>query len=228
MEEIKPIAMPGIHSRFLPYFEQKEAGRKAKVLDVGAGHGAFAKTLHDKGYEVAACDLYPAYFHFKEIECTKADITDGLPYPDASFDAVIAIEVMEHISNHETFFKEAFRVLKPGGMLYISTPNILSLKSRFRFFFSGFFYTFEPLDRQNYDGLQHTSALSIDQFNYWGIKSGFETASYGIDKKQKSSRWLLIYRPFLWLFTRIKKIAPIHNEMDLLLGRVLFLNFPKQ
>ncbi|MEL6590311.1 MAG: class I SAM-dependent methyltransferase [Bacteroidota bacterium] len=226
--EIKPIAMPGIHSRFLPHFESQEAGRKAKVLDVGAGHGAFTKVLHDKGYEVAACDLFPEHFYFKEIPCTKADITRELPYPDQSFDVLIALEVMEHISNHETFFQEAFRVLRPGGRLYISTPNILSLKSRWRYFFSGFFYTFEPLDRQNYDGLQHTSALSLDQFNYWGIKSGFETASYGIDRKQNTSRWLLVYRPLLWLFCKIKKIKPIHNEMGLLLGRVLFLNFPKR
>lgn len=225
--EIKPIAMPGIHQAFLPFFLQQEGKRKGKILDVGAGHGAFAKELYDRGFDVSACDLFPEHFYFDEIPCAQADLTRSLPYPEDSFDALVVMEVMEHISNHQTVFEEAYRVLKPGGRLYLSTPNILSLKSRWRYFFSGFYYSFGPLERQNYDGLQHTAALTYDQFQYWGIKTGFQVASHSIDRKQNTSRWLLAFYPFLWLYSRLKKTGNMHNQRDLLLGRVLFLCFEK-
>lgn len=43
--------------------------------------------------------------------------------PDASFDIVTAIEVIEHVQDDYKFVQEAFRVLKPGGMFYLTTPN---------------------------------------------------------------------------------------------------------
>jgi SAM-dependent methyltransferase len=227
-KEIKPIAMPGIHQAFLPFFLQNEAQTKGEILDVGAGHGAFAQELHERGFAVAACDLNPDIFYFDEIPCVQADITQSLPYPDEAFEAMVVMEVMEHISNHQTVFEEAWRVLKPGGRLYLSTPNILSLKSRLRFFLSGFYYSFGPLDRARFDGMQHSAALTFDQFHYWAQKAGFRPGPFTIDRKQNSSRWLLAFYPLLWLYTTLKRIGALHNQRKLLLGRVLFLSFVKE
>lgn len=224
-KEIKPISMPGIHQSFFPFFEKNVNGKSKDVLDVGAGHGAFAKKLHELGYNVSACDLFPEIFYYDKIECKKADLTQPLPYKDNSFDIVVAIEVMEHILDHEVFFREANRVLRPGGKLFISTPNILSLKSRIRFLFTGFYYSFQPLDLHNNDGLQHVASLTTDQYNYIAIRNGFGLAQIDIDKQQSSSRWLLVLYPFLRFLTKIKGIAPIHNQIKLLLGRVLFLKY---
>jgi hypothetical protein len=118
--------------------------------------------------------------------------------------------------------------LNPGGKLFLSTPNILSLKSRWRFLLGGFYYAFGPLDHQRHDGLQHVSSLTFDQFNYWGAKHGFGPAELAIDKKQKSSRWLGFIRPFQWLYLQIKGVKPIHNQSKLLFGRLLFLTFRKK
>ena len=225
--EIKPISMPGIHEAFFPFFLKETQEEKLHVLDVGAGHGAFTQKLHQLGYEVAACDLFPEIFYYPEVSCKKADLTQPLPYPDNHFDAVVAMEVMEHILDHEVFFKEVSRILKPQGKLFISTPNILSLKSRWRFLFSGFFYSFTPLDLKNNDGLQHVASLTLDQYNYLGIRSGMTPATVAIDKQQSTSRWLLWLYPFLYLHARIKRIQPIHNQWDLLLGRILFLVYQK-
>nr|WKN37707.1 class I SAM-dependent methyltransferase [Tunicatimonas sp. TK19036] len=224
--EIKPIAMPGTHQNFLKFFKRQQEPAGAKVLDVGAGHGAFSKQLHEMGYQVSACDLFPEIFHYDQIECKKVDITQPFPYEDNSFDMIMAIEVMEHINDHENFFKEASRILKPNGRLYISTPNILSLKSRIRFLFSGFYYSFQPLNLKNYDGLQHVASLTVDQYNYIAIRQGFNAAEVEIDKKQSTSRWLLaFFSPFLWLYPKLKKIGQIHNTQKLLLGRLLLLTF---
>lgn len=224
-KEIKPISMPGIHKRFFPFFRKNLPDTSSRVLDVGAGHGAFSKELHELGYPVEACDLFPEIFYFDQIECKKADLTQPLPYDDSQFDAVVAMEVMEHILDHEVFFNEVRRVLKPGGKFFISTPNVLSLKSRVRFFFSGFFYSFKPLDLQNNDGLQHVASLTVDQYNYVAERNGLRLSKLHIDKKQSTSGWLMIFYPLLWLYTRSKKIKPIHNQLDLLMGRVLFFMY---
>src|SRR5512133_1721023 len=176
MTEIKPITMPATHQRFLEFFKKQDESKSLTVLDMGAGHGAFSQRLYDMGYKVHACDLFPELFQFDKIECRKVDITSVFPYSDNSFDLIIAIEVSEHILDHEVFFRESSRILKPGGKLYITTPNILTLKSRVRFLFSGFFLAFNPLELQNYDGLQHVASLTLDQYNYVAVKNNFKTA----------------------------------------------------
>lgn len=227
MEELKPIAMPGTHQAFLKYFKSKKVDKALKILDVGAGHGAFTKELHDMGYQVQACDLFPEEFHYKKIVCDKVDITQVFPYGENTFDVAIAIEVTEHIVDHEMFFKELSRILKPGGNLYISTPNVLSLKSRMRFLSSGFFYSFRELEKGNYDGLQHVASLTYDQYHYLAIKSGFMKPEIEIDKKQNTSLWIFILLyPFIRLAGLKKKLSKVHNQKMLLLGRLLILNFP--
>jgi len=116
--------------------------------------------------------------------------------------------------------------LKPDGKLYITTPNILTLKSRIIFLFSGFCLAFKPLELKNYDGLQHVASLTLDQYNYVAVKNNFHTASLDIDREQSSSKWLLMLLfPWIWLYPRIKKMSTMHNQRKLLLGRLLFLTF---
>lgn len=227
--ELKPITMPEVHSRFLRFFGSRSEPGGLKILDVGAGEGALTQKLHQMGYEMAACDFSPDAFIFKQVKCDKVDITKPFPYADGSFDLVIAVEVTEHILDHESFFSEINRILGPGGKLYISTPNILSMKSRFRFLFRGFPYGFNPLDMSQYDGMQHVASLSLDQYNYLAVKHGFKEAELGIDRKQITSQWLRILFLPLMLFSRsIKKYSSLHNNKDLLLGRLLFMVFSKQ
>ena len=226
MEDIRPITMPGTHKKFMEFFKTRSEPLTLKILDLGAGHGALSKSLFEIGYNVQACDLFPEMFRFDEVECKKADITDTFPYPDNTFDLVIAIEVSEHILDHEMFFRETSRILKPEGKFYISTPNILSMKSRIRFLFRGFPYAFKRLEQGNYDGLQHVASLSLDQYNYIAVKHNFKAAEIDIDRKQSTSQWLWILLFPLMLISRVlKKIDGLHNQRKLLLGRLLFLTF---
>ncbi len=228
-KKIKPIAIPGIHERFYKLFlELTQEFKNPRILEVGAGHGAFTKKLWDKGYDISACDLFPEIFYFNKVQCKKVDITKKMPYGNNTFDIIIAIEIMEHIHDHETFFSESYRILKPKGFLLFSTPNILSLKSRIRFLFSGFYYSFKPLDHKNNDGLQHVSALTVDQYNNLGIRYNFKKMDIFIDKRQSTSKFYLFFIPILWLYCKIKSINyKIHNKFDYLTGRILFIVFKK-
>lgn len=218
--------MPGTHERFLEYFKKQKVDTNSRILDLGAGHGAFTRELYDMGFQTEACDLFPENFRFKEIPCKRVDITDNFPYENERFDVVIAIEVSEHILDHENFFSEIKRILKPGGKLYISTPNILSLKSRWRFLASGFYYSFKPLDQNNQDGLQHVNSRTLDQYNYIAAKHGFNKAAFEVDRFQRSSRWLyLIIFPLLTWHPAVRKSGKLHNQKKLLFGRILFLEF---
>lgn len=230
MEKVVPIAMPGIHEKFHSYLKKVlKHYSHPRILEIGAGHGAFTKLLHDDGFEVTASDLYPEHFYFDRVKCHKVDITRPLPFEDHSFDIIIAVEVMEHVHDHGVFFSEAGRVLKPGGRLLFSTPNILSLKSRLMFLFSGFFYSFGAIDHGCSDGLQHISSLTCDQYRNLGVRSHLVLTDVSADKKQRSSAlWYCLLYPLIRLYCLIRHIDHrLHNTHVLLVGRILFMNFTK-
>jgi SAM-dependent methyltransferase len=232
------MAIPGTHDRFLGFFaklvETCFDGRcfdklsMLRVLDVGAGQGALSRKLHDAGFDVSACELHPEIFKCDGVECRAADLTQSLPYDDAAFDAAVAVEVMEHLTNPDRLFAEAARVLKDGGVFAMSTPNILSLKSRLRFAACGFFYSFRPLDLQNKHGLEHVNSFTLDQYRYVARRNGFEIARVGVDKRQISSILLLGFVPLLCLLAKLQRVSfSTHGKLDLLLGRKLFIAFKR-
>ena len=229
LKEIKPIAIPGIHEKFYQYLNKTiSVLNNPKILDLGAGHGYLVKKLFDAVHDVHATDLFPDFFYFDKVKCHNVDLTKVLPFDDDSFDVLLAVEVMEHIFDHELFFNEANRILKKGGFLFFTTPNILSLKSRFRFLLSGFFYSFSPLDYAKNDGLQHVASLTIDQYKYLALKSHFDDVEISFDKRQSSSMYLLIIQPFIWLYSKLNKIKfNVHNKFDYLTGRILFVKLKK-
>lgn len=100
--------------------------KSMRVLDVGCGTGLNARILRDMGHTVVGTDLSPvAIERLKEagFEGYVCDVPAGLPFESGSFDLVYASEVIEHIGDTEGFLAELARVLKPGGMLMLSTPN---------------------------------------------------------------------------------------------------------
>jgi SAM-dependent methyltransferase len=224
------LAIPGTHDKFLAFFAGLAGlGKDAKVLDVGAGQGALSKKLDEAGFAVSACELYPEIFTYDKVECRKADLTQSLPFEDDSFDAAVAVEVMEHLVSPDRIFSECARVLKDGGIFAMSTPNILSLKSRMRFLACGFFYSFKPLDLANERGLEHVNSLTLDQYRYIAHRNGFEIASIGVDKRQHASALLLGLVPLLWLMAKAQRVPfGVHGSLNLLLGRKLFIAFRRR
>ncbi len=108
-----------------------------RVLDIPCGDGVNAGQLAKAGFDVECADLFPERAEAKGFECRKCDMTKRLPYDDESFDAVLHSEGIEHVDNQLSMLAEFRRILKPGGILIVTTPNILALSSRVNFLFSG-------------------------------------------------------------------------------------------
>lgn len=101
----------------------------SKVLEVGCGGGHSAAFMARLGFKVTAIDfstvaIETAKENYKDVIFNTGDATD-LKFNDVDFDAVVGIEMIEHLEDPKKFIKEAARVLRPGGNLFIKTPNRL-------------------------------------------------------------------------------------------------------
>ncbi len=99
-----------------------------RVLDVGCGEGRFAAELarigaRPVGIDVAAEPLRRAREHHPELDLRQVPAEGAWPLADASFDAVWAGEVIEHVADTAGWLSEVRRVLHSGGVLLLSTPN---------------------------------------------------------------------------------------------------------
>jgi SAM-dependent methyltransferase len=100
------------------------------VVDAPAGNGITSAELKSVGANVQAFDLFPEFFRVPDLQCTKANLAEGLPLPAESVDVFVCQEGIEHLSDQLKMFEEFGRVLKPGGRLLLTTPNASNLKAR--------------------------------------------------------------------------------------------------
>ena len=198
------MAIPGVHDLVFRVVQQHiPPNDDFRVLDLGAGMGAFSQTLSEAGYRVAACDMFPELFRCPGVECRQADVERPLPYDDNSFEAVVALEVVEHLETQLGLFAEVERILKPGGTFLFSTPNVMSLKSRVRFLLTGYMYSHGPLDPTVYDPVsQHVAPFSPDRYQFMLARAGLKLTNVAADKYQRTSLWLSWLSPLVRLCAR--------------------------
>ncbi len=95
-----------------------------KLLDLGAGAGIISSmNFKKKCAAVYGVDLDPRVMENKFLDYGCIANVSKTPYEDASFDLVIADNLMEHLEFPTSVFKEINRILKPGGFLIFKTPN---------------------------------------------------------------------------------------------------------
>lgn len=99
-----------------------------RVLDVGCGFGDVLEFLEMQGIEVSGVDIsqYALERAREKIsgELHQLDVaSQPLPFSDTSFDAVTLFDLVEHLSAPDQLFAEVYRVLQPGGLVFITTLN---------------------------------------------------------------------------------------------------------
>ena len=97
-----------------------------RLLDIGCATGAFLLAAKNRGWNTQGLDVSPAAAQVAR-EVVGVDVGAGtlesFAFPSATFDAVTAWEVLEHLPDAKSFLKEINRVIKPGGVVALSTPN---------------------------------------------------------------------------------------------------------
>lgn len=139
------ISSDPIHRMALAALRRQGSG--GDVLDFGAGLGGFARRLQEAGLyrTVSAVDIMARPEALPDaIVWRQADLNAPLPLPDGGFDAIAALEVIEHLENPRAMLRECFRLLRPGGLLVLTTPNVESLRSLASFALRGYFAAFGP------------------------------------------------------------------------------------
>ncbi|MGC4069029.1 MAG: bifunctional 2-polyprenyl-6-hydroxyphenol methylase/3-demethylubiquinol 3-O-methyltransferase UbiG [Polyangiaceae bacterium] len=128
-----PIALlraeAALRSPWIAMCLKSRHGMQARVLDLGCGAGFLSNALARDGFSVVGVDTSDASLSVARthdvthsVHYQRSDATD-LPFPDASFDAVCAMDLLEHVFPPETVLKEASRVLRPGGTFFFHTFN---------------------------------------------------------------------------------------------------------
>lgn len=92
----------------------------AVLLDVGAGHGDFAEIFD--GRQAVLLDVFP----YPEIDIV-CDLTNTVPFRPGSFDAVVLMNVLEHVYDSRALFSAVKTLLKPGGIFVVAIPFLLKV-----------------------------------------------------------------------------------------------------
>jgi ubiquinone/menaquinone biosynthesis C-methylase UbiE len=243
------LSTPEIHGAVLGAIESSGQQLSGNCLDIGSGGGQLPRLIAAR-YPLTphACDFIDGLMETPGQKVELVDLNrDALPYPDNHFTLVTCIETIEHLENFRALIREIYRVLKPGGTAVISTPNVLNLRSRFRYFSSGFYNLFGPLspDESRVPGPRgHISPVNWFYLAHALLSSGFENVRPTVDKYQRRSvpAFFLFAAP-IWLMnfavhrrdaTKYQTLndknrwaVRLMNSRDLLLGRTLIITARK-
>lgn len=160
---------------------EQQGALQGKVLDLGAAPFFLSECMARMGMDVVAADFDPDQWRFRDkLSCPIIPLDcDGKPFDlaDNQFDVVVMADVFEHLRANLIFTaKEIMRVLRPGGMLYLTTPNLFSLRK------------LSKVIRTGYVNNLYAEYSSLDQLGYMGhvreytpreIEMFFENCGFG-------------------------------------------------
>lgn len=160
------------------------------VLDIGCGEGLFAKMLFadplDTGIDPNSRELERARElggYLELIECRG----DKIPKPDGSYHTILSNSVIEHIPDIRPVLKEAYRLLAPGGRMYLTVPSnrfdqyslvsqalailgLTRLQERYRVFFNRFWVHYHYYAPQQWQDIAKQAGFEVEDIYSYGSR----------------------------------------------------------
>jgi SAM-dependent methyltransferase len=195
-----------------------ESSVSKTVLDLSCGDGATAKMLSNAGFRTIATEFRRPPFLGDGIHGVGGvNLNENLPFKDGTFDGVNLVEVIEHVEHQAQLIREMARILKKGGVIVVSTPNVLNVLSRLRFLFTGFLrgrvrplhYSFTPAMAHN------IYLIHFYELYYLLFHCGIEVECLS-KTRVKFASWFflpLIY-PMMWICSLFGVIQPEKDSVQ--------------
>jgi 2-polyprenyl-3-methyl-5-hydroxy-6-metoxy-1,4-benzoquinol methylase len=199
-------AAVGTHEGCLGILQEK-LPPPAAVLDIAAGCGAFTRRLLDAGYSVQPNDLDSKGWAVPELQLWTVDLNKPLPQGLASrqFDAVVGIEVIEHLENPLKFLRDCCSFCRPGGLVILTTPNIVDARSWANFVVRGQFFQFT---RKRYWESGHATLLP-----FWLLEE--HLSRVGITAFERRSFGRVELPGFRKIFSFLQRVAQAVSDMPI-------------
>ena len=178
-------------------FHAFQMKKDMKLLEPGCGRGEHLRLFKNLGMDTYGVDLShePPLFA-KDLDISVSDLEkESLPYPDNHFDIVYSKSFLEHLQDPSKFLKEAYRVLKPGGLLLSMVPDWESQYKKF------------------YDDYTHVSPFTIVSLKNIQLVTGYNNVNV-----YKFRQLPIVWRyPVLNIFcTLIAPFIPIRTKKPFL------------
>lgn len=175
-----------------------------RVLDVPCGEGALLALLRPTVPELTGGDLETPCSPLPQVSYVRIDLQGEWPLADGAYDGVVCADGIEHLENPFHLIREAGRVLTADGRLWISTPNITAIRSRWRFLWSGFHNKFKrPLDERARHPLHHINPIGYPELRYALHTTGFTVERVGANRIKPQSWPYALLWPGAALYTTL-------------------------
>jgi SAM-dependent methyltransferase len=191
-----------------------------KILDMPAGNGWVSDALMAMG-----AIMVPADFNDERPDFTPVNMESPLPFADGEFDCAVCAEGIEHILRPEALFSELARVLKKGGLLIVTTPNVQNFFSRYQLACTGYLYQFHPFhvvppEKDELIDRGHINPVFYTQLRYFSELHGLKVLMPDGDKYKRIVA-LPFFLPFLvigywWAVRDWKKVGSNPHSREII------------
>ena len=188
-----------------------------QVLDAPAGSGLLSDLLSERGGRVISLDINPG--RKGRAEWVRADLNAPLPFGRAQFDRIVSVEGIEHLEDSSLMLREFARILKPNGILILTTPNVVNIRSRIKFLLTGNLFWFDEYAVERFGHIAPQLPFLLRVF---AERAGFEVVEISTNRLV---RWMCV----LMLPVRLARalLGSSNDNRILLAGEILILRMRK-
>jgi SAM-dependent methyltransferase len=192
----------------------------ALALDLSAGNGLASQMLAERGWHVISTERRTSRSGW-----VAADLDADLPFRSAQFDLVLMLEVIEHLADIPHALGEIARVMKPGAVAIVTTPNRLNITSRLHYLLSGFYkgrraplpYRYRVADGRNWH------VMGLNDLHWIAYGAGLRMDALGRSRRKLKAQLLApVFYPLVAGFSYLLYVRGTRDPDQRRINRELF------